>query len=427
MPKAKSEVSLTDIEKSVIKALLAKGWRNQDILTLVNSHRSVPVNFGRISGIKKNAAQLPASDEEVDFYCIKKKSFDSRTGLNFFDDERLIRARESMILAVQIFNSGGLNFKTETFTMLANVAWTYLMHEYYTRKNVIIEEGGKTVALSEMLKRPDCPLSEGMRQNLNALKLLRDQVEHKLLGKADQKWMGIFQACCFNFDKALCDLFGKHLSLASDLSLALQFGKMNMDQALAGNKYEVPESMLAIDASLTAGMTDEQQANLEFQFRVVYSLESSSKAKAHMHFVGPKPQEGVEVNNVMIKKVPADELFPHKAKTVVKLVRAKTGTNFTINTMIEVAKAKKVRPYPSGASPEKTDKQFCNYNKAHNDYTYNDAWVEFLVEKFKLKPIVVKPVVDLSDMAVPECNEDIESILAPVAEPTAAEGSPPYE
>ena len=46
------------------------------------------------------------------------------TGLNQYDDERLIRAREAMILAVQIFNSPALKFKTEVFTMLTNVAWT---------------------------------------------------------------------------------------------------------------------------------------------------------------------------------------------------------------------------------------------------------------------------------------------------------------
>lgn len=385
LAKAKSEVSLTATEKAVIKALLGKGWRNQDIVTLVNTHRIAPVNPGRISGVKKDGAQIAASDEEVDFFCIKKRSYDSKTGLNLFDDERLIRSRESMILAVQIFNSAGLNFKTETFTMLATVAWTYLMHEYYDRKGVPIIEGGHSLSLSDMIKRGDCPLSEGVRQNINALKLLRDQVEHKLLGKADQKWMGIFQACCLNFDKALCELFGKQLSLSSDLSLAIQFGKMNMEQVLNLNKYEVPASIDAIDASLTAGMTDEQKANLEFQFRVVYSLEASSKGKAHMHFTGPEAVDGKEVANVVTKKVPADDLYPFKPMVVVEKVAKATKTKFTINTMIEELKKKKVRPYPSGATPEKTDKQFCTYNKAHKDYTYNQAWVDFLIAKYTPK------------------------------------------
>ena len=46
------------------------------------------------------------------------------------------RTSNRTILAVQVFNSAGLKFKTEVFTMLANVAWTYLMHEYYSRRSL---------------------------------------------------------------------------------------------------------------------------------------------------------------------------------------------------------------------------------------------------------------------------------------------------
>jgi hypothetical protein len=113
-----------------------------------------------------------------------------------------------MIFAVQVFNSAGLNFKTEVFAVLANIAWTYLLHEYYARKGVkIVQDDGRSLLLSQMVEKQDCPLSEGVRNNLRALKIIRDDVEHKLLGKGDLKWQGLYQACCLNFDKALCALF----------------------------------------------------------------------------------------------------------------------------------------------------------------------------------------------------------------------------
>src|SRR5690606_27260466 len=118
---AKNNVSLTDAEKRVVKALLAKGWRNQDIQALANPGRKATINSGRITGVKKNENEALATDDEVAFFQIKKRSYDQQTGLNQYDDERLIRAREAMILAVQIFNSPALKFKTEVFTMLANV------------------------------------------------------------------------------------------------------------------------------------------------------------------------------------------------------------------------------------------------------------------------------------------------------------------
>jgi hypothetical protein len=76
--------TLTTEEKAVIKALLADGMRNQDILTLINYEREATINFGRISGVKSNASIVPASPEEVAFFKRKKRSFDPITGLNLW-------------------------------------------------------------------------------------------------------------------------------------------------------------------------------------------------------------------------------------------------------------------------------------------------------------------------------------------------------
>ena len=151
----KKPTTLTDEEKRVVKALIADGMRNQDIHALINYERPATVNFGRISGVKSNAKISSASPEEVAFYKRKKQSFDPITGLNLYIDERLIRSREAMVLAVTIFNSGSYRFKSEVFAVLANIAWTYLLHEHYSRKGVPpLNADGTTFALSHMLSRP---------------------------------------------------------------------------------------------------------------------------------------------------------------------------------------------------------------------------------------------------------------------------------
>src|SRR5690348_14183060 len=133
-----------------------------------------------------------------------------------------------MILAVQIFNSAALKFKAEVFCVLTNVAWTYLLHEHYHRAGVAIVDDGNSLLLGQMIERPDCPLSDGTRDNLRVMKKLRDKVEHLLLGKAELQWMALFQANCLNFDKAITDLIGAPLTLAHDLSFALQFARLNI-------------------------------------------------------------------------------------------------------------------------------------------------------------------------------------------------------
>ena len=372
--------ALTAAEKPIVKALLARGWRNQDIQALVNVGRKATINSARITETKNDDSIVAAGDAEVEFFQIRKNSYDKNTGLNLFDDERLIRAREAMILAVQVFNSPATSFKTEVFTMLANVAWTYLMHEYYDRKGVkIVGKDGRSLLLSQMVERHDCPLSKGVRDNLRAVKVLRDDVEHKLLGRADAKWLGLFQACCLNFDKSMCELFGAQLTLSNELAFALQFTKLNFEQVSTLNKYEIPGEIDAIDARLLEGMSDSQIADTEFQFRVVYTLDAVTKSRAHFQFVQPDSAEGKDIRNVLVQHKLADHLYPHKPSDVVRKVVEATNLAFTQHNHTQAWRLFEVRPRNGTAQPENTKRDYCIFHAAHGDYTFSDQWVQKLV------------------------------------------------
>lgn len=373
--------TLTVQEKRVAKALLNKGWANQDVQALINGNRKKSINFARISAVKQDPNQQAASDAEVDFFMLHKKAFDPQTGLNRYDDERLIRSREAMVLAVQVFNSAALKFKAEVFCVLSNIAWTYLLHEHYDREDVAIVAGdGNSLLLSQMIERQDCPLSDGMRDNLRVMKKLRDKVEHHLLGKADPQWMPLFQANCLNFDKAMCDLFGAQLTLAHDLSFALQFARLNIEQASLLNQYEIPESIAAVDAHLMEGLTPEKMANIEFQFRVIYTLDNAAKSKTHFQFFKPDSAEGKEIHNVLGYLKAADEMYPFKAGKVFPLVAEMSGVPFTNNDHAKAWRHYKARPMTNAKNPENTNKDYCLYHSAHGDYTYSQEWVDKLAE-----------------------------------------------
>lgn len=376
----KKLTALTDEEKRVVKALLAEGMRNQDIHVLINHERSATINFGRIAGVKKNDKIAPASAEEVSFFRRKKYSFDPVTGLNLYGDERLIRAREAMILAVTIFNSGSFRFKSEVFSVLANIAWTYLLHEHYQRKGIPpLNADGTTFALSNMLSRQDCPLSKGIKNNLLSMKTIRDDVEHKMLGRSDVKWLPLFQACCLNFDKTLVEWFGPRVTLQSDLSVALQFGKLDLEQAAQISAYDIPPNITALDALLRKDMKEEELDDLEYQFRVVYTFDNASKGKAHIQFLNPDSEEGKKVQNVLQKFKIADELYRYKPGDIVKIVRKASGKQFSMSDHTRAWQKHKVRPPSAAKSPEKTNRDYCIYHPAHRDYTYNEKWIELLV------------------------------------------------
>jgi hypothetical protein len=376
----KKETALTDEEKRVAKALLADGMRNQDIHALINYERKHTINFGRIAGVKKNPKIQPASPEEVAFFKRRKRSYDPVTGLNLYSDERLIRAREAMVLAVTIFNSGMYRFKTEVFAVLANIAWTYLLHEHYERKGVsIFNADGTTFALSFMLSRPDCSLSKGVKNNLFALKKIRDDVEHKLLGRSDVQWLPLFQACCLNFDKTLVAWFGPRVTLQADLSGALQFSKLDLEHAAQLTAYDVPPNIVALDALLKKDLNDEELNDLEYQFRVIYTFDNASKGKAHIQFLSPDSEEGKEIQNVLQKFKVADDLYRYKPGDVVRLVRQATGKSYSLHGHTDAWKKHKVRPANKSKTPDKTNRDYCIYHPAHKDYTYNDKWLNLLI------------------------------------------------
>jgi len=56
-----------------------------------------------------------------------------------------------------------------------------LLHEFFERRGVqIVQEDGRSLLLSQMITREDCRLSQGIKDNLESLKQIRDAVEHTL-------------------------------------------------------------------------------------------------------------------------------------------------------------------------------------------------------------------------------------------------------
>jgi hypothetical protein len=376
----KSTTALNAIEKSVIKALLNDGWRNQDIQALINTGRPASINFARISGIKSDIGVAPATKQQVEAFQYKKRLFDHVTGLCPIDDERLVRAREAMILAVELFDTPRIAIKTGVFSMLANVAWTFLLHEFYERKGEqLVDDQGRSPLLSQMLKRDDCPLSKLCRQNLVALGEIRNVVEHHSIGPFDLKWLPLFQSTCLNFERTLTELFGQRLTLGQELGFALQFAKLGGEEIAALQEFELPQHIAALDASLSAALEDGEKDNLEYQFKVVYTLTSASKSKAHFQFIQPDSAEGKELQNILIKYKPIEDIWPFKPTEVISRVSKVSGRKFTNDKHTRAWKIFNVRPKTDATDPSNTDRKYSIYHPPYNSYTYSQGWVDFLI------------------------------------------------
>ena len=60
---------------------------------------------------------------------MKRKIFSEKNDL-------INKSREAMLSAVQIYNNPLISFKTESFIVLSQIAWTYLLHAYYRSKKI---------------------------------------------------------------------------------------------------------------------------------------------------------------------------------------------------------------------------------------------------------------------------------------------------
>lgn len=160
---------------------------------------------------------------------------------------------------------------------------------------------------------------------------------------------------------------------------------MTIDQASQIHAYDIPPNIAALDASLIEGKTEEELNDIEYQFKVVYTLDSASKSKAHIQFFSPESKEGKDIHNVLQKYRVADEMYPYKPGDVVKKVKA-AGKVFSMKDHTNAWKKHKARPANNSKKPDRTDKNFSIYHAAHKDYTYNQAWVDRLIAEAADKP-----------------------------------------
>lgn len=372
---------LNDFEKKIVKRLLNDGGSNQDIQALVNKERPATINFGRIAEVKKDEAIVPATGLELNEYQEFKAAFDVRTGLNPFLDERLIKSREAIRQAISVFNSPSNIFRAEQFSVLAVIGWTYLILEYSHQNSLPTVRGnGKAISLADFIKSSNCPLSEGMKNNLRALIKIRDAVEHSLTGPERGAWTEIFQATCVNYEKTLVEHFGERLSMSAEASFALQMSGLSINQAIEMANSGLTPKIQSINAELMEKIPEEQRDDKEFRFSVVYTTVETSKSNAAFRFVSPLSQEGMEISNVLVKHKPSHLTHPFKPSEVKAEVKKRTKMKFNMSDHSLYWKEWKVRPIGGSPKPDATNLDYCYYNPTYKSYSYSQAWVERIVD-----------------------------------------------
>jgi hypothetical protein len=305
-------------EVAIVKAMLQKHYVPQDVHAYF-SRPTRSVNQARISQIKDgkmHAAIKPASDVELDAFLNAWLDIDPATGLHLKGDELLIKAREAMIAAVHTFNSAGLFFRAELFVVTSVIAWTYLMHAYYKREGVdyrhknagIVQKtrhgADKYWELGQCLSNGECPIEKGVIDNLKFLTEIRHEIEHQSTDRIDDALSAKLQACCINFNDAIKTLFGKEFALEKRLPIALQFVTFDGAQRASLVGQDLPANLAAAMDDFHNGLTDAEQVDPKFRYRVAFVPKvagKASKSDLAVEFVKAGTSEAENVERVLLK------------------------------------------------------------------------------------------------------------------------------
>ncbi|MCF8505798.1 MAG: DUF3644 domain-containing protein [Caulobacter sp.] len=312
---------------AIVRAMLGRNFVPQDVQAYF-SRPTRSINHARISEIRDGAKHKTikqATDLELDAFLDAWPNVDPGTGLHLQGDELLIKAREAMTAAVLTFNSGGLYFRAELFIVTAVIAWTYLLHAYFKREGVdyryrrngvvqLTPEGAeKYWELGQCISTGANPLDPPVVNNLKFLLEIRHEIEHRSTSRVDEALSAKLQACCINFNEALKNLFGREYALEKRLPIALQFVTFDPSQRANLLGTDLPQHIATAMDNFHNALTEEEQADPRFRFRVAFVPKvtgKASKADHSIEFVKPGSPEAEAVEKVLLKEMERPKYLP---------------------------------------------------------------------------------------------------------------------
>jgi hypothetical protein len=264
-----------------------------------------------------------------------------------FKEELLIKSRESMLSAVQVFNNPNIQFKSENFIILSNIAWTYLLHAFYRERKIDYryfrtinnrkkydktKKGAfKHWELERCLDDDNCTIDNISKANLKFLIGLRHEIEHQMTTRIDEYLSARFQACCLNFNHYIKELFGDIYGIDKYLSFSLQFSTISEEHANQLREFtDLPPNISAFIQDFDDTLNNDDYNNIRYSYRVLYVpklVNHKGQADKVIEFLPSTSSEAETLNRqyVIIKEKERRKYLPTE---IWKMMKAKGYIKF---------------------------------------------------------------------------------------------------
>ena len=221
------------------------------------------------------------------------------------------KAKEAALCAIKIYNDPLIRFKSESFTVLMMIAWTYLLHAYYRGKGIdyryfktigvrrnydrTTHGAYKHWELERCLNEPDCPIDGGTQKNLRFLIGLRHEIEHQMAADGLDAYLSSrYQACAVNFNDWLGKLFGSHQRLDEHLQFSIQFANLDPKQfELVKSSPLLPRALMQFVEAYDKSLSEDEFNSPQFAYRLLFTkklVNRPGQADRVVEFIDPKSE-----------------------------------------------------------------------------------------------------------------------------------------
>lgn len=266
------------------------------------------------------------------------------------------QSQDAALTAVQVFNNPLVRFKSETFIVLMNVAWTYLLHAHFRKNGIEYRYHSGTGKgrryertangsfrywdLRKCLAVAECPLDNETKKNLMFLIGLRDEITHHMSPVLDQFASARYQACCLNYNRCVKDLFGEKHGIDQHLSFSLQFSHLSHEQLTTPTQADLPSAVRSYIAEFDSGLTERELNSERFAYRMLFVPKLVGKpgqADEVIEFFKPDSgiAEAVNREYVALKEVERPKFLP---KAIVQMMKDDGYPKFTMHSHTELWK-----------------------------------------------------------------------------------------
>lgn len=266
----------------------------------------------------------------------------------------ITQSQDAALTAVQVFNNPLIKFKSQTFIVLMNIAWLYLLHANYKRTGIEYRYYRKVGNrrhfehtdtgtykywdLNKCLDAQECPLDTPTKKNLLFLIGLRNEISHHVSPIVDQFASARYQACCLNYNRCLKELFGARYGIDRHLSYSLQFQTLSREQLTSPNEGDLPPNVRSYIAKFDAELSVDDLNSERFAYRMLFVPKLVGKpgqADEVIEFLKPSSELAQAINRdyIAFKEVERPKFRP---SDVVRMMREEGYPRFGLHWHTEL-------------------------------------------------------------------------------------------